>query len=185
MPEPVLIFPGFSSFLSSQAAVCEGLRVCPASPRRPGQLPCGSPPWAQLWPRFTQSAVETQPVNGSLVSQPHPTSPHRSPAPPDSLGFSANLSTRTPQPIPAWRGEGGASHHPPPAALCPPPPQPSQPASRGEKGPLVTSRSSAKKNAGGRRARTQLLRRVVSFSRRQRVLDLTHAATSHKMIGSP
>ena len=111
MPEPVLIFPGFSSFLSSQAAACEGLTVRPASPRGPGRLPRGSPPWAQLWPHFTRSAVETQPVNGSLVSQPHPTSPYRSPTPPDSLGFTANLTTRTPQPIPAWR-EGGASHHP-------------------------------------------------------------------------
>ena len=47
-------------------------------------------------------------VNGSLVSQPRPASPHHSPTPPDSPGFTANLSTQTPQPTPAWRGEGGA-----------------------------------------------------------------------------
>lgn len=58
-------------------------------------------------------------VNGSLVSQPRPASPHHSPTPPDSPGFTANLSTQTPQPTPAWRGEGGASHHPAPWPCAP------------------------------------------------------------------
>ena len=154
----------------------------------PGALPAasGSPRWAQLWSRFTQSAVETQPGEWlpgvpATSCQPSPlaNSPglprvHCQPLHPDTLAHPC---------LEGRRRDFPPSHS---TALCPPPPQPSQPASRGEKGPLVTSRSSARKNAGGQQARTR------SVAETRRFIFKESAGTgscpccykSYKMIGS-
>lgn len=160
-------------------APCRALLALSSSPRGPLHYPhlrTNQP--ADPGPRGLSQ------LQGSLVprcSHQHLTWPHCVPTPWGSL---STFSIQTPQPIQAEKGERRGlpitlltGHMPTP------PSQPSQTPGRGKRGPRAISGPLPTQTWTAGQGHTGLGRRAVSFSRRQHILDLAHAAASD-MIGS-
>lgn len=104
-------------------------------------------------------------------------------------GSPPTFSTQTPQPSPAQRGERERlpSHHPVHWPHTPPPSRPArlQAGGRRPAGDLQEFCQEKRRQEEGEQGHTRLVRRVISLSRRQHVLDLAQAAAkSYKIISS-
>lgn len=115
-----------------------------------------------------------------------PTTPHSLGTP---WGSPSTFSTQTPQPSPAQQGERERlpSHHPVHWPHTPPPSRPArlQAGGRRPAGDLQEFCQEKRRQEEGEQGHTRLVRRVISLSRRQHVLDLAHAAAkSYKIISS-
>lgn len=145
------------------------------------------PSWEGQCQSLDPTAAWLPGSTGLRCSWPRAACPHHTPLPGNSMGFTLHfLYTDTPAQA-STEGREREASFPSPCSLATHTPPPSRPArlqagGRRPAGDLQEFCQEKRRQEEAEQGHTRLVRRVISFSRRQHVLDLPRAAASHIKI---